>query len=275
MENANLKAAIAYSQRLQWAVFPLHSIEGGQCTCKRSCGSPGKHPRTQNGLKDATTNVVVIEKWFTMWPDSNIGVATGVASGFWALDVDRHGVNGFEALEQLTDHFGKLPDTVEAITGGDGSHLLFKHHEGIGNKADLLPGIDVRGEGGYIAVSPSKHQSGKIYSWELSSHPLEINIAEAPQWLLNMVNKPKAATPVKQPTGHWQMLMNGISEGGRNSAATSLAGHLFRRYVEPSLIVEIMQLWNGRNDPPLEQRELEIIINSIAGKELARRKGGK
>lgn len=273
--SASLKAAIAYSQRLQWAVFPLHSIVSGYCTCGKSCSSPGKHPRTMNGLKDATTNVDIITKWFTMWPDSNIGIVTGVASGFWVLDIDRHCTNGFEALEQLTDHFGKLPGTVEAITGGQGSHVLFKYHEGIGNKTDLLPGIDVRGSGGYIVVSPSIHQSGKTYQWELSSHPLDVKIAEAPQWLLDLVTKKPSETPRKQPKSYWADIMTGISEGGRNAAATSLAGYLFRRYVEPSLIVEIMQLWNEKNDPPLEQKELNIVINSIAGKELQRRKGGK
>lgn len=274
--NASLKAAIAYSQQLNWAVFPLHSIVNGQCTCGKKCSSPGKHPRTANGLKAATTDAAIIEEWFSKWPDSNIGIATGEISGFFVIDIDRHKTNGFEAWEQLIDHFGKRPETVEAITGGDGAHLLFKYHEGIGNRTDLLPGIDVRGQGGFIVAAPSNHQSGKVYTWELSSHPLEIEVAEAPDWLLNLVTRKPTEAPQKQPKSHWADIMSGVSEGGRNAAATSLAGYLFRRYLEPSLIVEIMNLWNlERNDPPLEQSELNMVINSIAGKELQRRKGGK
>lgn len=273
--NPSLKAAIAYSQRLNWAVFPLHSIVNKQCTCGKQCSSPGKHPRTINGLKAATTDIAAIEEWFNKWPASNIGIATGAASGFWVLDIDRHGTDGFEALEQLTDHFSKLPNTVEAITGGDGSHFLFKYQDGIGNKTDLLPGIDVRGQGGFIVAAPSNHQSGNSYTWELSSHPLEIAIAEAPPWLLNLVTRKELETQQKKPKGHWAEVMGGLSEGGRNAAATSLAGYLFRRYLEPSLILEIMNMWNERNSPPLAQNELNTVINSIAGKELQRRKGGQ
>lgn len=275
MENVSLKAAIAYSQRLNWAVFPLHSIAEGRCTCGKPCSSPGKHPRTANGFKGASMDIDVITKWFTMWPASNIGIATGEASGFWVLDVDRHGANGFDSLEQLTDKYGKLPDTVEAITGGNGSHLLFKYREGIGNRTDLLPGIDTRGQGGFIVVAPSNHLSGNAYQWELSSHPLDTEVAEAPQWLLNMLVKPKTATPIKKPSSYWSNIMAGVAEGGRNSAAASLTGTLLSRYVDPVLVKEIVNLWNAeRNDPPLDQVELDIILNSIFGLEVERRRKG-
>nr|WP_245983684.1 primase alpha helix C-terminal domain-containing protein [Ammoniphilus oxalaticus] len=68
--------------------------------------------------------------------------------------------------------------------------------------------------------------------------------------------------------------MQGIREGnGRNPAAASIAGHLFRKYVDPILIYEIMVLWNERNSPPMDIKELNKIVDSIAKKEIGRRGG--
>ncbi|WP_251033636.1 bifunctional DNA primase/polymerase [Bacillus sp. ISL-75] len=119
-----LQAALGYSRLLKWSVFPLHSVVNGHCTCNnKECTSPGKHPRIYNGLKSATTDKATIINWFTRCPDSNIGIVTGSKNGFFVLDVDpRH--KGHESLEQLIYRFGKLPNTVEAITGSKGNHYL-------------------------------------------------------------------------------------------------------------------------------------------------------
>ena len=268
-----LKAALAYAKRLKFPIIPLHTIINGKCTCnKPNCTSPGKHPRLSKWQDLATTDKDTIIKWWRQWPQSNIGLQTGTKSRFFVLDVD--GGQGSESLEQLTDNHGALPDTVTQITGSKGSHILFKYHKGVGNKVGLLPGIDIRGEGGFIVVSPSVHVSGNQYQWELSSHPLETDIATAPKWLLDIVLTPKKAQQ-KKPSSYWVDIMQGVGEGQRNQVATSLAGHLFRRYVDPGLVVEIMNQWNERNIPPLEADELATVINSIASIELARRRGGK
>ena len=75
------EAALDYAA-CEWAVFPVHTPRlGGACSCNRHpCPSVGKHPRTRNGLKDATTNKEQIRKWWERWPDANIGIACG-ASG--------------------------------------------------------------------------------------------------------------------------------------------------------------------------------------------------
>ena len=191
--------ALEYAAR-DWPVLPLHSIRHGNCTCDRAdCGSPGKHPRTQHGLKDASTDIEIIHRWWRRWPDSNIGIVTGAASGFIVLDVDpRNG--GDMALDELLSEHDPLPETPEALTCGGGRHILFRHPGGMvrnDNQGKLGSGLDVKGDGGYIIVAaPSLHASGKRYEWEASSNPADIPLADCPAWLIERLrtDKPKATT---------------------------------------------------------------------------------
>jgi len=144
-----------------WPVFPLRPAVVGD-------KDSGKRPLTPNGLRDATTNVNVIERWWDRWPDANIGVPTGSAIGAFVVDVD--GPQGAASLTQLEEELGPLPDTKESRTGGGGRHLFFAwpNDREVRNKQDLLKGgsgIDVRGEGGYVVVPPSLHWSGRRYEW--------------------------------------------------------------------------------------------------------------
>ncbi len=180
-----IQHALKYASELAWAVVPLHSIVNGICSCKESCKSPGKHPRTMQGVKDATTDVDKIKHWWGMWPDANIGVATGKISSIFVVDVDpRNGGN--ETLEAIEQANKKLPDDIYAITGGSGKHLVYQYPEQ-GIRSRKLPGgIDIKSDGGYIVVAPSNHISGKDYEWEASSDPFDgIVIPPAPDWWLS------------------------------------------------------------------------------------------
>jgi hypothetical protein len=164
-ENELLAAALLYAS-YGWKVFPCHTIRGGRCSCGVDCASPGKHPLVQGGVYAATGSAAQIATWWARWPDANIGVATGMASGFIALDIDeKHG--GFESLADLEGQFGKLVNTPSCSkTGGGGKHILFRHPGvQIQNKVNIAPGLDVRGDGGYIIAPPSRHASGNRYEW--------------------------------------------------------------------------------------------------------------
>ena len=126
-----LDAALAYAQR-GWRVLPVYSAEdGGRCTCEkgRECDSPGKHPRTRRGGKDATTDEGQIKEWWTEWPEANVGIATGEQSGLLVFDVDpRHG--GDKSLAGFEAEHGHLPLTPKVSTGGGGCHLYFQYPSG-------------------------------------------------------------------------------------------------------------------------------------------------
>lgn len=190
-----LQAALEYAQR-GWPVFPLHTPITGGCSCGRAdCTNVGKHPRTKNGFKDAAIDEAKIREWWAKWPDANIGIPTGEASGLVVLDVDpRNG--GEHALDDLQDENGKLPETPESLTGGGGQHILFAYPtDGVkvtGGTNKAGPGLDIKADGGYIVAPPSLHKSGRCYAWELSSHPNDVTLAPLPPWLLSKMERRQA-----------------------------------------------------------------------------------
>ena len=72
-----------------WLVLPVQSVVNGGCTCGGSgCSSPGKHPKTPRGFKDATKDAEQIMQWFFARSCPNLGIRTGLESGLVVLDID-------------------------------------------------------------------------------------------------------------------------------------------------------------------------------------------
>jgi hypothetical protein len=231
------------------------------------CLPRDKRPATPHGLKDATTDQIEIENWWHQNPNCNIGIATGAASGVFVTDLD--GVDAEVELRKLEAQHGELPATVESITGR-GRHLFFRCPERpVRNSAGrIAAGIDVRATGGYVIAPPSIHPSGKRYSWSVDS---AATFAAAPEWLLSIIAEPENGTVA--PASEWRALVcNCVAEGQRNSSVARLAGYLLRRFIDPMVALELVQSWNAmRCTPPLPPDEIVAIVNSICGRELARR----
>lgn len=268
-------AAAAYAA-LGLAVFPVHGVDtSGRCSCGKGCGSSaGKHPRTVNGLLDATLDPDQIRTCWHRWPAANIGIATGAASGLWVLDVDpAHG--GLESIERLEAVHGELAPTWCVETGGDGLHLWFLLGEaGLRNSAGRLgPGLDVRAEGGYVIVPPSRHRSGQAYRWADGWHPALVALVPAPPWLLALAGDersphfiPPDGSPIERKAGgnHFRTLPEVIAEGARNAALTSLAGAMRRKGCTEAAIAAALQVENQqRCRPPLPASEVAKIAQSV------------
>ena len=267
--NSCLSAALDYATR-GWRVIPIHSISGGGCSCLKSeCKSAGKHPRTEHGQKDASTGPDTIQGWWNQWPQANVGIVTGALSGLVVLDVDpRHG--GPDSLSDLEARHGDLPQTARTRTGGGGTHVLFAHPGGtVKNKAGFAPGLDVRGDGGYIVAPPSRHASGDGYEWAI--HPDDVLLAPIPEWLLAVI-KGDGQADVRRadsngPNGHRlysELAMGVIGEGSRNAALTSLGGYLRSAGFAGDMIAVVLKSVNAeRCDPPLNDDEVEGIAQSV------------
>ncbi|NOZ19568.1 MAG: bifunctional DNA primase/polymerase, partial [Planctomycetes bacterium] len=181
-----LDIALEYAQ-LGWQVFPCHPT--------------GHQPLVKRGFYAATTDPDMLKSWWTRWRDAAIGLRTGKQSGLFAMDIDpRNG--GDVSLEYLESEHGAMPDTVESQTGGGGRHLLFTWPGrpvpcSVGR---IGSGIDVKGDGGYIILPPSDHESGRQYCWLVGQGPGECEIAEAPAWLLEMIDGTAPCSPTSPDT---------------------------------------------------------------------------
>lgn len=273
--NEPLVYAIAFARR-GIPVLPLHRPVDGRCSCRNpNCPSPAKHPvaaLAPHGLKNATTDERTIEDWFGAAP-RNVGVLTGFPAGIVVLDVDpRH--DGDTSLAALERQHGELPPTWRFLTGGGGEHVVFAHPGvAVPNSANKIgPGLDVRGEGGYIVAPPSVHMSGRRYAVSVDHAPDDVTLAPPPPWLLDRMLAGHALGQ-RRPGPDWrEIAAHGPAEGARNTTLTSMAGLLLRRRIEPHLVLDLLQAWNAqRCAPPLDAAEVSTIVRSIASRELARR----
>ncbi|TNV61423.1 DUF927 domain-containing protein [Corallococcus exiguus] len=193
-------AALEYAGR-GWRVFPCYEparIPSGAliCTCPKGerCGNTGKHPHTANGVKDATTDAAIIREWWRQWPTANVAIATGGSSGVDVVDADAK-ADGVTMLLKLEAERGALPDTVTARTSGGGCHVYFRHAGMVSRAGSIAPGIDTRGDGGYVIAPPSLHRTGERYAWVEGLGPHEMPLAEAPEWIRNAA-QPKRSRSV-------------------------------------------------------------------------------
>lgn len=243
-----LAAALAYAAA-GFPVFPIHER--------------GKRPMTAHGHLDATRDAGKIQQYWHLCPTANIGVA--VPAGLVVVDVDDR-----EALQRLRAEDRHLPATARSTTGR-GLHFYYRTDTEIRNAVGLSPGVDLRGQGGYVVVPPSVHPTGARYRWEVP--PLPANIADAPGWLLEAVATRQSYRA--RPPEEWRHLTaEGVGKGERNNTIASLAGHLLRHGVDPFVTLNLLLPWNAACcRPPLSDREVERTVNSIAGRELRRREG--
>src|SRR5262245_62023855 len=128
------------------------------------CLPRDKRPATAHGCKDATTDQGAINDWWRQDPQFNIGIATGSISGIFVVDVD--GLDAELELRKLEAHHSSLPP-INEVTTARGRHLYFRMPEtSVRNTAGkIAPGIDTRGDGGYVLAPPSVHPSGRVYCW--------------------------------------------------------------------------------------------------------------
>jgi hypothetical protein len=212
-------------------------------------------------LQTAPPTEAQVRGWFRGRPDANVGIVTGAVSGLVVLDVDpQHG--GEEWLEQLASAHEPLRPTIESITGGGGRHLYFRHPgSAVGNRTGLRPGLDIRGDGGYVVAPPSVHPNGRRYVWSDGHSPDDLAPVPLPFWLLD----PHGGRQGRSIAGWRTLVRDGVPEGQRNSTVASLTGHLLWHGVDPEVALELLLGWNRmRCRPPLDDAEVSQVVRNIA-----------
>lgn len=237
-------AAIEYAKK-GFAVFPLKYRD--------------KVPLTRNGCKDATTDAAQIKAWWQKYPNANIGLATGsVSQNVFVIDLDIDedcGIDGYHSLEDWQREHGDFPETWTAITGRGGYHLYYRGNGKIKNRAGIIDGVDIRGNGGYVVAPPSIHKNGNRYEWEYS--PDEFEIAKAD----NNVEYFLSHDDQKQGTAF--TMPNIVAAGQRNQMLFRFACMMQAKGAsDQSVFAATMAENESSCSPPLTEQEVRIIVSS-------------
>lgn len=221
-----------------WSVLPVRPNE--------------KRPYMANWLSYQHTRATLdmVENWFTSLSDAGIGLVTGKISNVVVLDVE-----GWCRIP-IDELLKKYPTQMVARSGGGGYHLYYSYPQGVGrvaNRVGVFEGADIRADGGFVVLPPTRHPSGRPYEW-IKKGPLGM----FPVSLLELNSQPKV-----QNDGWITEALRGVSEGGRNDTCARLAGYFFRKGMNRDVVEALLLDWNERNDPPMPVNEVRTTIKSI------------
>jgi Predicted P-loop ATPase and inactivated derivatives len=206
-------------------------------------------------------------EWMPEWGAGNVGILAGEKSGIIVLDVDPKN-GGDKSMAELENKHGKI-DTVTCMSGGGGWHYYFRYPEGAGIRnsvSGLGAGLDIKSNGGYIVAPPSVHpDTREKYVWAEGKAPWEKELAEIPQWLLSRLTK---KGQLLKGVG-LNVVADGepIPEGGRNDTLFRIACRLHRSGTPLEATMSEIKAENlSKCEPPLEDSEVETIVNGIYGR---------
>jgi len=281
-----LEAALRYRE-LGWSVIPMKTGKNEETGKDEKKVPHVKWKKYQTELPSEGD----LRYWFgKKWPDANIALICGEVSGVFAIDFDSR-----KALEHYKAVYDPdVEDTMCQTTGRDGTGLHALFHT-VGHSIPLVQPIlektDLKGEGSYIIIEPSVHESGRHYKWG-HLNPLTdgtTDVLDPPSGFFNMLQdhekrkeekeKGKNATLGvtkkigKNSEGWEQEILMGVTEGERDNAAAKLAGLYLAKDYEQKDTMSLLLGWNERNVPPLSEKDIKKVVRSIYGehaKEAAR-----
>ncbi|MGE3527881.1 MAG: bifunctional DNA primase/polymerase [Methyloceanibacter sp.] len=263
---SEILAAFELAERHRWAIFPVN----------------GKRPLVKAWPDVATWHRAVLEGWWRQFPKANIGLACGARSGIWVLDVDQ---GGEETLAALEAQHGKLPPTITVDTGGGGVHYYFAWpQDGIvpNSVRKLGPGLDVRGEGGFVVMPPSLHKSGRHYGFRTTPVPGECFAVTASPWIFGEIAADPKIEKGLEKTVKVQRNLREARDWGRPGNGPADFTGIIEAGQRNDMVYRILCGWRGRGKdeadlraiahdvnanqcrPPLSEVELEGIILSAS-----------
>jgi|MTBAKSStandDraft_2_1061841.scaffolds.fasta_scaffold02242_9 putative DNA primase/helicase len=187
-----------------------------------------------------------VSAWFEQWPDANIGLVTGAVSGIAVVDIDSD--EGAKWADK------NLPKSSVYQQTGKGYHIFYKANgTAIQNKVGIAPGVDVRGEGGYIVIAPSIHPSDAEY---------KLIFPEGFDGWADLADFPKIQKQ-KQEQHKRTLDFEPVEPGLRNSTITRIAGKYIWRGLDRDAVLLLCHGYNTTLREPLPAKEVETIVDSI------------
>ena len=223
---------------LGWSILPVRPDD--------------KRPYMTNWLQYQKTRADrnLVTSWFSSLSNAGVGLVTGRISGVVVLDVEH------DCPIPIEDILRKYPTGMISKSGGGGRHLFYNYPRGVGrisNRVRIFEGADLRADGGFIVLPPTRHPNGRQYEW-VKKGPL----GAFPLALLDLRSESMTGNE-----GWITEALRGVTEGGRNDTCARLAGYFFKKGMNYDIVEALLLDWNEKNDPPLPVREVRTTIKSI------------
>lgn len=274
-------------------IFPAHRVTDDGCTCMdQGCKSPGKHPRTKEGSKEATTDPKKIREWWSKWGTHGRLNFGQTLAGRAVVDIDvAEGKPGEATWADLVAQ--EFPDDVDAgiaecatleyRTGRGGTQYVYRLPNGeSGGKADgygntLGVAVDFKtGPNAYVMVPGSKTVGVYTVVADIATEVLPPWIAE----LARAKAKKTATIDGKTVTIHGGSLLSelitmpGDDPRRGNNWLAQLAGHYAKTYRDKKdLYLAHCIVMNGMSADPIGPADFEKTVESIWSSEMAKKLG--
>lgn len=203
-----------------------------------------------------------VNAWRKQFPTANIGIVTGLISGLAVIDIDDS-----DKAKPVLDTL--IPDSIEipaAQTPRGGQHLYFKCTDPqLSNNAGLIPGADLRANGGYIIAPPSMNGNGKAYAWLPGLSIFEQEPPALPdayvQYLLKHINNNSFSYIENCPAfcpGDAEM----FTRGRRDNDLFHIVNQLVKARTPEGEIIKVAEILARNCLPPFPEKEIVAKIES-------------
>lgn len=193
-----------------------------------------------------------VRTWWKQWPDANIGIVTGTISNLAVIDIDTD--EGKEAiLDYVPDSL--LTPTVQTPKGGQ--HLYFRcPDDKLTNNARMIPGCDLRANGGYVVAPPSVNGTGKQYKWIVD---LKTSIASLPDAYLKHIKN----NSIYSSKGIVTDAVTLFQDGRRDEDLFHIANQLAKARTPENEIRQVLEILAKNCTPPFPAKEIDIKLRVL------------
>lgn len=264
-------AALRYL-KLGYAVLPLQ--RGGK--------KPHRMLPEHGGVHNATVHPSQVWEWWKQDPAANVGIACGQRSKLVVIDCDvKRGQAGPQNFWHATK--GGWPAGPYARTPSGGVHLWARTKDPMPERPGILPGVDVKADGGLVVAPPSMlldHAASRPgdagasfpvplpYSWE----GCPCQVPDAPGWLSEWAHT-AVATGTEHPLSDEavadveELKKTGVAAGSRNDTFYRLACSLYRKHGTGTegaqqVIAELGDVYHATDKSGFTWNELLTIVSS-------------
>jgi hypothetical protein len=245
---------LLYQQQLGYAVL------GTECLSKRPHRAYGPRGGVHWGTRDPA-----MMPW--LWGQdrfAGIAVPTGSVNSLVVIDLDiKHwpdnGPAEFDRFLAEGSAAGwadpPLPEDVVTSTPSGGWHIWLRTPPGyrVPNRPGILPGVEIKGDGGYVMVPPSKVDCDGVPLPYSFARGCPCMVPPAPSWFLRWIEQATATGTVHgggsgKPVPSLEDLKRaGIPAGERNTTLHQFACSRYRSLGSgsPQVLEELREAWQA------------------------------